>query len=69
MIAEYVDIPEAARILGVTEGRIRQLVADGKLEHKKVSPTQIPLTAIVERMQASPSSGRPRKSKRSNGKK
>lgn len=64
MIAEYVDIPEAARILGVSEGRIRQLVADGKLEHKKVSPTQIPLTAIVERMQSPPPNGRPKSKKK-----
>lgn len=66
MTAETVDIPEAARILGVSEGRVRQLVADGALESKKINPTRIPLTAIVERMQSNPTSGRPKKVKKSN---
>ena len=67
MTAETVDIPEAARILGVSEGRVRQLVADGVLESRKINPTRIPLSAIVERMQAAPQSGRPKKVKKSNG--
>lgn len=49
MIPGYMTIPEAAVALSVTEGRIRQLVLNGKLASQKVGPTLIPVEAVAER--------------------
>lgn len=49
MIPGYMTIPEAADALGVTEGRIRQLVLNGKLASQKVGPTLIPVESVAER--------------------
>lgn len=61
MIPGYMTIPEAADALGVTEGRIRQLVLNGKLASQKVGPTLIPVEAVAQRKQAI------KKLKKSNG--
>lgn len=63
MIPGYMTIPEAAAALGVTTGRIRQLVVNGKLASQKVGPTLIPVDAVAKRRREIK-----RATKKSNGK-
>lgn len=49
MIPGYMTIPEAAVALGVTTGRVRQLVVNGKLASQKIGPTLIPVDAVARR--------------------
>lgn len=50
-LEDYLTIPEAAEILNVSEGRVRQLVMTGQLESQKIGPTLIPLEAVTRRVQ------------------
>jgi excisionase family DNA binding protein len=52
MIPGYMTISEAADALNVSEGRIRQLVLNGKLASQKVGPTLIPVESVAARKQA-----------------
>lgn len=61
-IKGYYTTKEAAEILGVTQGRVKQLVADGVLESVLVGRTRlIPVAAVEARRIAKPPAGRPRK--------
>jgi excisionase family DNA binding protein len=61
MIPGYMTIPEAAEALNVSQGRIRQLVLNGKLASQKVGPTLIPVEAVAQRKREQ------KRSKKSNG--
>lgn len=55
---EYITTEEAAQRLGVSDGRVRQMVYRGQLEHRKVGNTNlIALKAVEERLASSPKAG------------
>jgi len=61
-IPGYVTTAEAAQMLGVTQGRVQQLVADGVLESVLMGRTRlIPVAAVQARLKSKPPTGRPRK--------
>lgn len=61
-IPGYVTTAEAAQMLNVSHGRVRQLVADGVLESVLVGRTRlIPVAAVKARQEAAPPAGRPHK--------
>ena len=62
MIEGYLTTREAAEKLGVSEGRVRQFVAEGRLEAVKVGHTNLIKEAHLERVALRPT-GRPLKSK------
>jgi excisionase family DNA binding protein len=60
---QYVSVPEAAVQLELTDGRIRQLIREHRLQAHKVGKDQwaIPVLAVEEYRQSRRGPGRPRK--------
>ena len=64
MIEGYITTKEAAQILNVSEGRIRQLVADGRLPAIKVGQTNLVKESDLELVRERKRTGRPPKAKK-----
>jgi len=61
-VIEYISTPEAARMLGVSDGRIRQMVASGQLPAKKEGRDNMVRFTDVEALRTKPrKAGRPKK--------
>lgn len=63
MLEGYITTKEAAQILNVSEGRIRQLVADGRLPAVKVGQTNLVKETDLELVRERKRTGRPPKPK------
>lgn len=63
MLDGYITTKEAAQILNVSEGRIRQLVADGRLPAVKVGQTNLVKETDLELVRERKRTGRPPKNK------
>ena len=63
MIEGYITTKEAAEKLEVSEGRIRQLVADGRLPAVKVGQTNLVKESDLELVRERKRTGRPPKTK------
>ncbi len=61
MIEGFITTKEAAQILNVSEGRIRQLVADGRLPAIKVGQTNLVKESDLELVRERKRTGRPKK--------
>lgn len=61
MLEGYITTKEAAQRLNVSEGRIRQLVADGRLPAVKVGQTNLVKEADLELVKDRKRTGRPKK--------
>lgn len=59
----FVTVPEAAEIIGVTEGRVRQLLKSGDLDGQKLGRDWVVPKGEADRFAAldPPTVGRPRK--------
>lgn len=57
----YCSVAEAAEVAGVSEGYIRRLLRDGKLEGEKVGNTYLVLRASIKKFDRQPGMGRPPK--------
>jgi excisionase family DNA binding protein len=57
----FLTVAEVASLVGMTDGRIRQLLRDGKIVGQKISPQLwlIP-TSEIEKLKIPPKRGRPR---------
>lgn len=66
-INEYVSVPEAAEIIGCTDGRVRQMLRQGMLRAKKISERAwLVLRKEAEKYAKTPQKrGRPRIAKNS----
>ena len=62
MLEGYITTKEAAQILNLSEGRIRQLVADGRLPAVKVGQTNLVKESDLELVRDRKRTGRPPKS-------
>ncbi len=61
LLEEYVTLPEAAQEIGITPGRLRQMLRAGELEGEKVGPVWVIPRSEVERLKNTPrTTGRPR---------
>jgi excisionase family DNA binding protein len=60
MIEGLITTKEAAQILNVSEGRIRQLVADGRLPAIKVGQTNLVKETDLELVRERKRTGRPK---------
>lgn len=63
MLEGFLTTKEAAQILNVSEGRIRQLVADGRLPAVKVGQTNLVKESDLELVRERKRTGRPPKDK------
>ena len=63
MLEGFITTKEAAKILDVSEGRIRQLVADGRLPAVKVGQTNLVKESDLELVKDRKRTGRPKKEK------
>jgi len=63
MLEGYITTKEAAQLLKVTEGRIRQLVAEGRLPAVKVGQTNLVKETDLELVRERKRTGRPPKAK------
>jgi len=61
MLEGFITTKEAAQILDVSEGRIRQLVADGRLPAVKVGQTNLVKESDLELVRERKRTGRPKK--------
>lgn len=61
MLEGLITTKEAAKILNVSEGRIRQLVADGRLPAVKVGQTNLVKESDLELVRERKRTGRPKK--------
>ncbi len=61
MLEGFITTKEAAQILNVSEGRIRQLVADGRLPAVKVGQTNLVKESDLELVRERKRTGRPKK--------
>ncbi len=61
MLEGFITTKEAAQILNVSEGRIRQLVADGRLPAVKVGQTNLVKESDLEIVRERKRTGRPKK--------
>jgi excisionase family DNA binding protein len=61
MLEGFITTKEAAQILNVSEGRIRQLVADGRLPAVKVGQTNLIKESDLELVKDRKRTGRPKK--------
>jgi len=61
MLEGYITTKEAAQILDISEGRIRQLVADGRLPAVKVGQTNLVKETDLELVRERKRTGRPKK--------
>ncbi len=61
MLDGFITTKEAAQILNVSEGRIRQLVADGRLPAVKVGQTNLVKESDLELVRERKRTGRPPK--------
>lgn len=61
MLEGFITTKEAAQILKVSEGRIRQLVADGRLPAVKVGQTNLVKESDLELVRERKRTGRPKK--------
>lgn len=61
MIEGFITTKEAAQKLNVSEGRIRQLVADGRLPAVKVGQTNLVKEIDLEAVRERKRTGRPKK--------
>ncbi len=61
MLEGFITTKEAAQILSVSEGRIRQLVADGRLPAVKVGQTNLVKESDLELVRERKRTGRPKK--------
>ena len=62
MIDGYLTTKEVAKKLGVTDGRIRQLVAENRLQTVKVGQTNLIKESDLISVQERKRTGRPKKS-------
>jgi len=62
MIEGFITTKEAAQKLNVSEGRIRQLVADGRLPAVKVGQTNLVKEIDLEAVRERKRTGRPKQS-------
>lgn len=65
MLEGYITTKEAAQKLSVSEGRIRQLVAEGRLPAVKVGQTNLVKEADLELVKERKRTGRPPKADKS----
>lgn len=63
MLEGFITTKEAAKILNVSEGRIRQLVAEGRLPAVKVGQTNLVKESDLELVKERKRTGRPVKEK------
>jgi excisionase family DNA binding protein len=63
MLEGFITTKEAAKILDISEGRIRQLVADGRLPAVKVGQTNLVKETDLELVRERKRTGRPPKDK------
>lgn len=61
-LAAYCTVAEACRIAGVSDGYMRRLLRDGKVEGHKVGTTYLVLRSSVLAFRRQPGMGRPVKS-------
>ena len=63
-VGTFVNVQEAAKLVGCTEGRIRQMLLDGTLKGEKANQRAwLILTTEIERLREKPyTTGRPRTS-------
>ena len=61
-LALYCTVADACAIAGVSDGYMRRLLRDGKVEGQKIGNTYIVLRSSVARFQRQPGMGRPAKS-------
>ena len=61
MLEGFITTKEAAQILNVSEGRIRQLVAEGRLPAVKVGQTNLVKKSDLEFVKERKRTGRPKK--------
>lgn len=61
-LAAYCTVAEACAIAGVSDGYMRRLLREGKVEGEKVGTTYLVLLASVKKFDRQPGMGRPVKS-------
>lgn len=61
MLEGFITTKEAAQILDISEGRIRQLVAEGRLPAVKVGQTNLVKKSDLELVRERKRTGRPKK--------
>lgn len=62
MLGEYLNTQEAAEVIGVTDGNVRQMLRDGRIKGKKLGPRAwaIPRKEAIRVRDNPPATGRPR---------
>jgi excisionase family DNA binding protein len=61
-LAPYCTVAEACRIAGVSDGSMRRLLREGKVQGAKVGTTYLVVRASVAKFERQPGMGRPPKS-------
>lgn len=62
-LALYCSVSEACRMAGVSDGYMRRMLREGKIEGAKVGNTYLVLRSSLKKFERQPGMGRPRKAR------